>query len=65
MMGRADEARQAGELALQLDPTQAAAWLAMSDVESAAGNADRAAAHKLRAAQVAPFHPGYALLIEL
>ena len=64
MVDRMPEARQAAVLALQFDARKPAAWLAMSDVERAAGNAERADTLKLRAAQVAPFHPGYALMMK-
>jgi len=63
-LGRMDQAKEAAVLALQFDPGTAAAWLAMSDVEQAAGNTERADMMRIRAAQVSPFHPGYALMMK-
>jgi Tfp pilus assembly protein PilF len=56
-------AKEAAELAVQFDPNSAAAWMALSDIHTKDGDTDRARQFKLRAAQSAPFHPGYAIMM--
>jgi tetratricopeptide (TPR) repeat protein len=63
LVDRADEAKQAAELSVKLNPGEEEGWLALSDLNAAAGNTDDAKKFRLRAAQAAPFHPGYATML--
>lgn len=61
--GKLDDARAAATKATQYDPGQALGWLALSDVESAAGNTEKATENLRHAGMVATGHPGYVVLL--
>ncbi len=60
---RLEEAQQAAELAVQFDAESPDAWMALAEIQLSQGNKEESAQFRLRAAQVAPFHPGYAAML--
>lgn len=61
--GKVDDARAAAEKATKAAPGSGLAWLALADVETAAGNAAAAAEHLKRAGAVDVGNPAYAQLV--
>lgn len=61
--GKTEEARAAAVRATELAPSRGLAWLTLSDVETAAGNAAKAAELRQRAAIVEVRNPAYAMLL--
>ncbi|MFZ5479138.1 MAG: hypothetical protein ACOZNI_20410 [Myxococcota bacterium] len=62
--GNNDEARRHGEAAAKASPTNGLAWLAMSKVEAAAGNAAKATEYRRRAGVLWAKNPAYALFLQ-
>jgi tetratricopeptide (TPR) repeat protein len=58
--GRVDAAREAANQAVAIAPSGAEGWVALADVETAAGDAAKATAALKRAGQANALHPAYA-----
>jgi len=63
LWGETEKAEAAAQKALDLSPGRAVTYIALAEVHSANGEAEKAKEYTLKAAQTMPLHPGYAQLI--